>query len=217
MAGDWIKFELATLDKPEVLKMAEVLEVSSDDVVGKLLRVWGWFDQQSRDGYAGGVTGNALMRFIDRIVGCQGFARTMQTVGWLSENGIPNFDRHNGKPAKDRALSKDRMQKRRYADVTQDASLEKRREEKKPPISPKGDVPDWIPLEAWNGYVEMRTKIRKPLTDRAKALAIGKLTALKARGFDPTAVLDEATEHSWAGIYEPKRSAGGDDKFQGAL
>jgi hypothetical protein len=87
----WIKFDLATIDKPEVLEMADLLGTSSDDVVGKLLRVWGWFDQQSRDGNAGSVTGNVLKRFIDRLVGSQGFASCMEKVGWLMRLGAPEF------------------------------------------------------------------------------------------------------------------------------
>jgi hypothetical protein len=138
MAGDWIKFELATIDKPEVLQMADLLNITSDDVVGKLLRVWGWFDQRSVNGDAGGVTDVTLMKFIDRHVGMVGFAACMKKVGWLTNDGLPNFDRHNGETAKNRALTKKRMKKMRNADVTQEASPEKRREEKKETTPPDG-------------------------------------------------------------------------------
>jgi hypothetical protein len=140
LAGDWIKFELATIDKPEVLQMAEILGTTSDDVVGKLLRVWGWFDQRSINGDAGGVTSVTLMKFIDRHVGSNGFAACMKKVGWLTDDGLPNFERHNGETAKNRALTNKRMKKMRNAGVTQEASPEKRREEKKitTPIPPSG-------------------------------------------------------------------------------
>ena len=52
MAGDWIKFELTTMDKPEVCQIADVAGIDPDAVVGKLMRVWGWFDQQTEDGNA---------------------------------------------------------------------------------------------------------------------------------------------------------------------
>jgi hypothetical protein len=42
MAGDWIKFELTTLDKPEVCQIADLADIDPDAVVGKLMRVWGW-------------------------------------------------------------------------------------------------------------------------------------------------------------------------------
>jgi hypothetical protein len=141
MAGDWLKIEHATVDKPEVLEMADLLGTSSDDVFGKLFRVWIWFDQQSRNGDAGGVTGNALMRFIDRLVASQGFASCMKKVGWLTDSGIPNFDRHNGESAKNRALTRKRMKRLRDGASVTIASPEKRREEKTPivPSSPKFD------------------------------------------------------------------------------
>jgi hypothetical protein len=52
MAGDWIKFDTSTPDKPEVFEMAAELGIDPDAVVGKLLRVWKWFDQQTTDGNA---------------------------------------------------------------------------------------------------------------------------------------------------------------------
>ena len=134
MAGDWIKVEHATVDKPEVLAMADLLEISADDVLGKLIRVWIWFDTQSRNGNAGSVTKVTLEKFIDRLVASQGFASCMRKVGWLDDSGIPNFDRHNGKSAKNRALTNKRQDKFRNATdngkVTHEALPEKRREEK---------------------------------------------------------------------------------------
>ncbi len=105
MAGDWIKFELATLDKPEVCQIADLANIDLDAVVGKLLRVWGWFDQQTELGNAPSVT----KKLLDRLVGVIGFCDHMVSVGWLIEAdgviSIPNFDRHNGKTAKNRSLT----------------------------------------------------------------------------------------------------------------
>ena len=39
MAGDWLKVEVATPDKPEIWLIAEELQIDPDAVVGKLLRV----------------------------------------------------------------------------------------------------------------------------------------------------------------------------------
>lgn len=110
MAGDWLKFEVNTPEKPEVL--AITIELGWDDpdlTVGKLLRVWRWFDQHTEEGNAANVT-TALL---DRIVGVTGFCQAMANVGWLviDECGIslPNFDRHNGKTAKNRSLTAKRV------------------------------------------------------------------------------------------------------------
>lgn len=59
MAGDWIKFETTTPDKPEVDRIATVLDVDPDAVVGKLIRFWIWADQQALDGNAVSVTKNS--------------------------------------------------------------------------------------------------------------------------------------------------------------
>lgn len=120
MAGNWIKVEHATPDKPEVDGMAVHLKLDHDAVVGKLLRFWIWADQQTIDGKSFAVTHS----FIDRLTNCSGFALALVQVGWLNDrNGrlsLPNFDRHNGQTAKARALTTDRVKrKRNAASVTQ--------------------------------------------------------------------------------------------------
>jgi hypothetical protein len=109
MAGDWMPVELSTPDKPEVFQMAGMLEIDPDAVLGKLLRVWAWFDQQTKDGNAP-VT---LIVLLDRMTGVSGFCKCMETVGWLeiSENFVtmPNFSRWNGKGAKKRLNTQRRV------------------------------------------------------------------------------------------------------------
>ena len=137
MAGDWIKIQHVTPDKPEVWQMAASLGIDADAVVGKLVRVWVWADQQSVDGtcHAASVT-KALL---DRMVSVAGFCDCMVAAGWMleSDDGITftNFDRHNGTSAKKRAQANDRQtaSRKRNADVTQGAlqKRDQRREEKK--------------------------------------------------------------------------------------
>jgi hypothetical protein len=109
MAGYWIKFDTSTSDKPEVWAIAEKLSTDPDAVVGKLLRVWAWFDDHTEKGNAPSVT-KALL---DRRVGVTGFCDAMVSTGWMLEEGdaisIPNFDRHNGATAKSRCLTAKRV------------------------------------------------------------------------------------------------------------
>jgi hypothetical protein len=109
MAGYWIKFDTSTPDKPEVWSIAERLGIDPDAVVGKLLRVWAWFDDHTEKGNAPSVT-KALL---DRRVGVSGFCDAMVLAGWLKESDgqleIPNFDRHNGATAKSRGLTAKRV------------------------------------------------------------------------------------------------------------
>ena len=139
MAGDWIKLQKDTPDKPEVLAIAARLGIDQDAVVGKLVRVWSWFDTHTTDGNAESVT----YALLDRLAGVTGFAEQMALVGWLNQNGslliLPNFDFHNGETAKKRAQGKNRQEKYRSnanGDAESNANSvtnllpEKRREEK---------------------------------------------------------------------------------------
>jgi hypothetical protein len=158
MAGDWIKIQKDTPDKPEVLAMAARLNLDPDAVTGKLLRVWSWFDTHTTDGNASCVT----FALLDRITSVTGFAEQMALVGWLSQNGhdltLPNFDYHNGETAKKRALTKNRVDKSRAyssnASSVTKALPEKRREEKRRDSNTVGSAkrrtqipPDFYPNE----------------------------------------------------------------------
>lgn len=136
MAGDWMKIEKVTPDKPEIETMASRLSIDPDEVFGKCFRVWRWFDDHTTDGNAPSVTKSA----VDRRAGIHGFADAMESVGWLtsSESGVslPRFDRHNGETAKQRGLTAKRVATHKRKDndggneaVTDDALPEKRREE----------------------------------------------------------------------------------------
>lgn len=110
MAGDWIKMEVSTPDKPEVFAICAAMGWDDPDVVvGKLFRVWRWFDQHTTNGNAPGVT----LALLDRISGVTGFGAAMQSVGWLivDDAGIrlPGFEKHCGKTAKERAQTAKRV------------------------------------------------------------------------------------------------------------
>lgn len=104
MASEWIKLEMTTPDKPEVAQIAEALHCEQDLVVGKLVRVWAWADQNSIAGDRVPVTA----AFIDRLARMPGLAAAMRGAGWLAGEDaalvFPGFDRHNGRTAKARAM-----------------------------------------------------------------------------------------------------------------
>ena len=121
MAGDWIKFELTTMDKPEVCLIADLAGIDPDAVVGKLMRVWGWFDQQTENGNAPSVS----KKLLDRAVGVTGFCEHMKSVGWMVESdgviSLPHFERHNGKTAKNRLLTAKRVANRKAGNAKSNA------------------------------------------------------------------------------------------------
>lgn len=154
MAGEWLKVESATPEKPEVLQITVRMGWDDPDLtVGKLFKMWRWFDQQTTDGNAVTVT----CALLNRIVGAPGFAEACASVGWLTvtDSGIslPNFERHNGATAKSRAQTAKRVANHKSnaaanaqandegnADSVSGAlpREEKRREERNTPLPPKG-------------------------------------------------------------------------------
>lgn len=77
-----------------------------------------------------------------------------------------------------------------------EVEVDREGEEEKPYV-----LPDWIPLEAWKDFKEMRNRTRKPMTAKAEKMAIRKLESLKAMGCDPKEVLEESVLHCWASVY----------------
>jgi len=138
MAGEWIKIRVDLPDDLAVIAMLPMLPqiADADHLCGKLARFWGWASRQSRSGNGPGVT----RAWLDAYVGVTGFARALESVGWLtvSDKGIkiPNFDRHIPQSAKDRALTAIRASRSRNGRVTLTPLLEESRVEKRR----KGDI-----------------------------------------------------------------------------
>lgn len=112
MAGEWIKFESSLPEKPETLAITAAMGWTDPDLtVGKLMRLFRWFDQQTVDGNAARVTPALL----DHVLGVTGLTQAVASVGWISitEDGLSlcKFDRHNGESAKQRAQTAKRVAK----------------------------------------------------------------------------------------------------------
>lgn len=215
MAGDWVKFEIDTFEKPEVIKMADDLGIPEEHVAGCLLKVWCWFDKQSRDGHVNSVT----EKYIDRVTSVTGFAQAMQDVGWLilSDEGLtlPNFDKHNGNSAKSRALTterkrKERSRKKRDTSVTREEKRreEKEKREKKENSEPDNSVSTCLPRtinpEAWSAWDNYRTthptkKIRESWTPTAQKSALKLLEPLTYD--EQEAVIHHAIANGYQGFH----------------
>lgn len=65
-------------------------------------------------------------------------------------------------------------------------------------------LPEWVPSEEWAGYLEMRKAIKKPMTDRAKMLAVTNLQELNIKGHKPKDVLNQSVLNNWQGLFAPK-------------
>jgi len=67
-------------------------------------------------------------------------------------------------------------------------------------------LPDWIPAEHWDAWVEARTKSHKSPTDYAMRLAVRKLENFKEQGHEPAQVLMAAAFNNWTGLWPPKEA-----------
>ena len=210
MAGEWLKVEKATADKPEIFAIAERLGIDPDAVLGKCIRVWNWFDSHTTNGTANGA--GVTKALIDRLTGVTGFAESMLFVEWLVQLegdlggfALPNFDRHNGETAKQRALTAKRVAKHKNAEgnakVT-DAALpreEKRREDIEPktlaPSAKKGSrlADDWELPSEWAAWCKQE---RPDLNPKAVAATFADFWHAKA-GKDACKLDWQATWRNW--------------------
>ncbi len=72
------------------------------------------------------------------------------------------------------------------------------------PVNVIRGLPDWLPLDAWDGWLEMRRAKKKPMTGRAMHRALNKLEAMREAGQDIGEVLDRSTLNGWTDLYEIK-------------
>lgn len=182
MAGDWIKVEQATLQKAEVLRMAEVLGVSRRECLGLLMDFWAWLDNNTTSE----VVPNLSRLSLDNLVTCQGFAAALELVGWVKWDDksaralIVNYGNHNGASAKSRA-SEQRKKKKQRENVPNVSPSQRdntgTREEIEKSSSSKamsGSTPDVVSLPAKKANQERREQARE---------ALGFLNAKTGRNF----------------------------------
>lgn len=91
----------------------------------------------------------------------------------------------------------------------------------KPVINPVDNIdwflahPDWLPQDAWDGWIDMREKRKKPLTARAFVRALTKLYEMHKAGQDIAEVLDRSTMNGWTDLYEIKETKNGANNWRG--
>jgi predicted transcriptional regulator len=72
--------------------------------------------------------------------------------------------------------------------------------------------PEWMPLEAWNSFVNMRESIKKSLSDDGAKIAFNKLEKWKEDGHDIEEILNNSTMNKWQGLFGPKSNGNGKDR-----
>ena len=68
--------------------------------------------------------------------------------------------------------------------------------------------PEFVSQESWDGFFEMRKRVKSPLTDFAIKIIIGKLEQFKNDGDDPNEVLCQSIMNNWKGVFPLKKNGG---------
>lgn len=177
---------------PSVANMAKKVRQSERNIqylLGKMLKK-GWLEKVQDGGIIEGRKLATMYRMpIERI--------PLGTVGWVQT--LHPTDGCN--PAQERVQSS----VKKGTPVCTPTVIEPSKE---PSIPVRAfALPDWIREEVWKAYEEMRKKIRKPMTDRARDLIIKKLHDMKQAGQDANAVLEQSVIGSWTNVYPIKPDA----------
>lgn len=116
MAGDWLKVEKATPDKPEVRHIARLCNVSPGDAFAAWFRLWCYLDTVTADGEVRFLTPADCDEFA-RLPGIGAALSHDHGCGWIVFHSrgatVANWDRHNGESAKQRANTQLRVAKLR--------------------------------------------------------------------------------------------------------
>ena len=114
MAGEWIAYDLALPQKPEVQELIDTTGLPVQEVVFNLLQLWGWASLHCADGSAR----MTLPRLVRTCGATEEFWSAVAGVGWLDIDetvatvAVPGWDRRFSQAAKSRAQEADR--KRAY-------------------------------------------------------------------------------------------------------
>ena len=86
------------------------------------------------------------------------------------------------------------------------AALPKRKQAERDVNAILGDLPEWIPVEPWIGFIEMRKAkgAKGKLTEHAVKLLVNELRRLKDQGEDLTEVLNRSIMNNWSGVFSAK-------------
>ena len=71
-------------------------------------------------------------------------------------------------------------------------------------VSKEDELPDWIPKDAWEGYLEMRLAKKKKPTPRAIKIILNQLEVWHKKGHSITEILNASIVGGWTSVYEPK-------------
>jgi hypothetical protein len=200
-------------------RLVRVLQIPQYAAVGILESLWHLTAREALMGNIGKLTNEDIAAWIDWEGDADSLVAALVSSGWIDEDSTHRLVIHDWLEHADdttkKAISRHSPEIGGNVQTPPDKPPLPKPLPKPEPV-PKPDakattgadapfvIPEWIESKVWNGYEEMRKKIRKPMTDNARDLCVKKLASLKRAGHDPTDVLNEAILNSWQGIFAPK-------------
>lgn len=65
-------------------------------------------------------------------------------------------------------------------------------------------LPDWIPQDTWDAFMEVRKKAKAASTDYAHRLIVNQLEKFRADGLNPVEIINNSIRSGWKDVYRPK-------------
>lgn len=134
---------------------------------------------------------------------------TLTDDGWINVRADKEIAHYRGKieqASRAGRVSAERRSNARSTDVqptNNHKPITNNQIKERKPIVP-AELPNWLNKTDWNDFVEMRKKLKKPMTDRAVKLMLSKLETMKNKGIDTSEVLQKSILANWSDVYEPK-------------
>jgi len=122
----------------------------------------------------------------------------------MDGGSAPVHSVENNQPYKEAEITTENTSKITHKTINEDFSLVGEESNGKPKKRTRVlniELPPWLPLEEWNGWLEMRIKMRKAATDLAKKYALEELDTLRIQGENVREVIRKAISKNWLSFY----------------
>jgi hypothetical protein len=175
----WIKLETSTFQNPEFAHLP---------AASKLLAICIWTLASRSSNGTFGVANGTLMNDFDYV------------IRWGFLIGQVKFEHFEELVKKGFVIASSSLSPRYQVAIPEERRGEDIKQEKKTNKRKSPELPEWVPVDNWNAFVEMRKRLHAPLTDRGKVLIFARLNTLRSTD-DPGAVLDQSIMNSWKGVF----------------
>ena len=151
--------------------------------------------------------------FIPEIPGsdCEGSVQSELGVGSERADGSVQSERGVGseratKQEYNQEVYNQELNHKEKGDFSAPAVLSKSKRKTQDDNDDLGQPPEWLPIDAWVSFVEMRKAMgaKGKLTMNAARLIIKKLEELRNQGQDPRLVLEQSVMNNWKGVFPIK-------------